>query len=405
MNPGQMTPQQQAQAANAQAERILKAACVDMTQNVFQSTFSAAHSIALNQPVITVNPRNVGLIKGFWVKCQFTVVAGAIALDLTNWGPANAFSQIQFNDYQNNTRIQTTGWHINMINSVKVRRPMGTALIRTTGMDSPIDYGANWQQEIGMTVSGATATQIPADGTGIITMWYWVPLAYSDNDLRGSVYGNVLNAAAQLNLTVNPVPIVGSTADSTSAVLIGDTAGAITDANVTSMTVTVYQNYLDQIPNGKTGPILPLLDLGTIYELKNTVLTAIPANTDYPIVYSNLRDFLSTTLIYVNTATGGVRGVGGDIQYLALQSANFTNIWKREPALIQLGLRNHLQCDPPPGTYYLGSREKPISTTQYGNMQVILNATIANAGAYLLIGWEDFALVNAISTAGSLPAS
>jgi hypothetical protein len=38
-------------------------------------------------------------------------------------------------------------------------------------------------------------------------------------------------------------------------------------------------------------------------------------------------------------------------------------------------------------------------------MQLILNPITAAAGAYLLVGTEDFALVQALSTAGSLAAS
>ncbi len=65
----------------------------------------------------------------------------------------------------------------------------------------------------------------------------------------------------------------------------------------------------------------------------------------------------------------------------------------------------HMQADMPPGTYYFSSREKPISTVQYGNMQLILNAITAGAGAYVSVGFEDFALVNTLNMAGSLAAS
>lgn len=398
----QATPAQQAAAMNAQARAILKARAVNMLQNVFQQGYTASGTTNLSntQPVITVNPRNVGLIKGFWVKASATITNGSgVQIDLTDFGPSNLFSQIQFNDLNNNTRIQTAGWHINFINSIKARRPFGTSLVRTTGFDAPENYGSNWTQQI-----SAPAT-IAAAGSGTVIMWWWVPLAYSHDDLRGAVYANVLNATMQLNLTVNPTPVVANGTDSTLAVYVGDSAGSVALARISAMTVTVYQNYLDQIPMTQQGPLLPMLDLATIYELKNTTQTAIVANNDFPIQYSNFRDFLSTVAIYVNTAATGARGVGADINYWALQSANFTNIWKIEPGLSALQTRNHLQTDLPPGTYYFGSREKPISTTQYGNMQLIINALTAGTGAYALMGYEDFALVQTLSGAGSLPAS
>ena len=51
------------------------------------------------------------------------------------------------------------------------------------------------------------------------------------------------------------------------------------------------------------------------------------------------------------------------------------------------------------------SRNRPISTTQYGNMQLILNAASASSNPYSLVAVEDFALVQTLSMAGSLAAS
>jgi hypothetical protein len=149
-----------------------------------------------------------------------------------------------------------------------------------------------------------------------------------------------------------------------------------------------------------------MLDLATVYELKNTVFTAITANNDFPMQYPNFRDFLSTFAVYNDDPTvAGGRGVGADINYWALQAANLTNIFKLEPSLVALRSRGLIHTDLPKGVYYFGSRSKPISTQQYGNMQVVLNASTANAGAYCMIGWEDFGLQNIITQAGSLPAS
>jgi hypothetical protein len=61
-----------------------------------------------------------------------------------------------------------------------------------------------------------------------------------------------------------------------------------------------------------------------------------------------------------------------------------------------------LQKDLPAGCYYFSSRRKPISTTTYGNMQLINNASVAAAQAYGLVGYEDFAMVNTLLNSGSL---
>lgn len=398
-----MPQQQQMTAAqqNAIARAAIKARAVLMRQQIFSQTVTPA-----NTPTVSINPRNVGLILGFWVKVVAIVNNGsAVQINPTDLANANVLGQVQFNDLQNNTRIQTTGWHLNMINTIKGRRVFGTSFVRTTGFDSPINYGNNFTAEISNTGN------IAAAGNGTMTMWYWVPLAYTHDDLRGAVYGNVVNATMQLNLTfagggANGVVVVAANgADSTLAMYVGNAAGAVGAVTISSATITVYQEYYDQLPMGPNGVLLPITDLATIYELKQTTQTAIVAGQDFPYQYANFRNFLSTCVGYVNNGTTGARGNGSDLNYLALQSANFTNIWKVEPALQALLTRQRLGVDMPPGFYYFDTREKPINTTQYGNMQLIINPITATNNPYELVAVEDFALVQTLSMAGSLAAS
>lgn len=395
---GQMNASQLNQLARA----AIKARAVKMLQPIYNQTFTPAAGQNVSQlaPVISINPRNIGLILGFWVRVTGNLANGSgQQVNLTDFGPANVLTQIQFNDLNNNTRIQTAGWHLAILNSIKARRPFCSAW-KNSSSDDPINFGNNFSGAI------ASPATIAAAGNGAFTMWYYVPLAYSENDYRGAVYANVVNATMQLNLTPNPTPTVQNATDSTLAMYVGNAAGSMALAVISSLTVEVYQEYLDQLPAGKGGVLLPLLDLATIYEMKNTSFTGVTSGQDFPMQYSNFRDFLSTTLIYNNNPANNSGRVGGtDLNYLSLQAANMTNIWKMEPALAALKLRNHLQTDLPPGCYYFGSREKPISTTQYGNQQLIINAITANAGAYALVGYEDFAMVQTLSQAGSLAAN
>lgn len=386
---------QQAQQANAMARALISTKSVRMTQQIFSSTVVPA-----NQPVVTVTPRMVGLVMGFWVKVTASIqntTGGGVAITPTDFGAANVLSTIQFTDLNNLVRIQTTGWHINFLNSIKGRMPYAMAMLNTDfdGVNTAGSYGANW----------AVITQpasIADTTTGVVTMWYYVPLAYTDGDYRGAVFANVVNATMQLQFALNTHPVTASTADTTNAVY----QAAAGNGTMTSATVTVYQDYLDQLPMGSGQFILPMLDLSTIYEMKNTTFSAVVANNDFPMQYPNFRDFLSTFAVYnSNPAIAGGRGTGSDINYWSLQAANLTNIFKLEPALVALRSRNLLQADFPRGTYYFGSRNKPIATTQYGNMQLVLNAATAAAGAYVQVGWEDFGLQNVITQAGSLPAS
>jgi P3 major capsid protein len=382
----QLTPQQ-LQQLNMAARSLIHQKAVRMQQQIFsQSGINPA-----NTPAITVLPRNVGLVLGFYVQVLAQVNntgASGPAITPTDFGPANLVQNFSFNDLENNNRINTPGWHVAMVNSVTARRIYGSSLVAVTGEDSPMGFGNVY--------APIAAPSVPFGTNAQWSMWYWVPLSYSESDLRGAIYMNVVNANAQLNIGFNQLPFAAAPANDTLYVGVGNTG------TLTNITVNVHQVYYDQLPRGQNGGvILPTIDLSTVYELKQTVYTGISAGQDYPVNYSNFRDFLSTVAIYYN---GAARTAGTDINYWSLQSANFTNIWKQPPSLISVKTRNHLGVDVPKGCYYFGSRSKPIATVQFGNMQLVLNASTAGASASLLLGYEDFALKNAVTQAGSINA-
>jgi hypothetical protein len=223
-------------------------------------------------------------------------------------------------------------------------------------------------------------------------------------DFRGAIYAGTTAANLQLQLSFagsNGGNIcVANGTDSTSSMFVGDVAGSVAAVTISSATVTVYQDYYDQIPDGKaftgvSGILLPQSDISTIYELKNSPITGLPANAETGYQYANFRSFLSTIAIYVLSATTGARGVGGDISYFALQAANNSNIWKSEPAWFALQTRQHMGLDWPAGVYMFDSRQNPINTQQFGVMQLVINPITASANNYMTVLVEDFQLLNA----------
>jgi hypothetical protein len=393
---GGMSRQQQQNnlvATNRMARQAILQRALEMTQLVYSQSIAAPGP---GNNIITVPPRPVGLIKGFWVELTGTVNSGALTLDPTTLNVSNFLSNVTFYDLNNNLRINTPGWHLHLLNSVKARRPFVSAY--TT--DNPCGFGSNMGANNWIFSPGPLVAT-----TGTIRMLYWVPLAYSDRDLRGAIYGNVVSATMQLILTINPNPFALSTGDPTFAIFQSTTA-SITGATLTNVTVNVYQVYFDQLPQIQNqGPFLPILDLSTIYELKTTSLTGMVTNQDFPIPYSNYREFISTMLMYDNSTGGSLLNPGTDINYLALQSANFTNIYKTDPYLVSMITRQDVMDDFPVGIYYISTRKKPLSTVQYGNLEAILNPLgTVNAGAQVLAAYEDFAIVNTVTGAGSLPA-
>jgi len=383
---------QNTQATNDAISAYIRSVATDAKQVISSGTLSTptTGNNTLNIPL-----RNVGLVKGFILEFEVTFAnSGSAQAALTNWNIANLLSNISFFDLDNYQRINCAGWFMNMLGTAKEGFPFGAAILYTA-MDGPIKYGNNFN------VITASAT-IAAGGTGTATMRYYVPLAYSKTDLRGSVFMGVVNATAYLGLTINPAPGV-TTGDATLAIY----SGANTAVTISSVNYTVYQCYLDQLPRYTSGanagsPILPPIDISTQYRLITTSLTGVSVGQDFPIPFSNFQQFLSLGIIYDQAGT--LNG-GTDINYFALAAANTYVPFKVSPGTQALLARMQIMTDFPLGSYMFSFRDQPISTNQTGNMQLLLNAITAATGSTVYPGFESFALVNTVLGAASLPAS
>jgi P3 major capsid protein len=342
--------------------------------------------------VITVQLRNVGLVKRLVFEINASVTAGPTsALTLGPLGLANLISNITFIDLGNQTRINTTGWHLNLVSSVKRRRVFGAA--QTS--DTPNGYG------IINTGIMAAPTTIAAGATAPIRFILEVPFVKNNQDLRGAIFADVTNAIMQVQLTLNPQMFVGATQDPTLAMY--QSAG--TDLGSLGLVgVQCNQNYLDQLPrNPQTAaPILPALDLGTAYLLNNTAGGLPVANQDNGYAFVNARSYESVAFIYDNAGTLNINGA--DLNYVSIVSANFTNILRWDGQMLCLVERDILGADLPKGTHYLDFRHRPVNTDTYGNMQIVINPTIVNgASATTLFGWEAYGVIGQVNQSGSLP--
>lgn len=394
-----MTPQQQ----DAIATRAILASAVDRVQLVASSTVFPAQN-----PVLIVQPINVGLVKRFTIVVDGTIAnTGTVPINLNGFGLSNIFGQggVQYTDLNNYLRVNTSGQHLSMLAMAKRRRLYGGtytgnetfAFGGLTNRSQMLNAGpAGWPVFVGpdTIAAGASAT---------IRGVFELPLAYTDDDLRGAVWANVLNAVQQITLTINPNPVVAANNDMTFAVYVGD-PGA--QGSITSATVTIYQEYLDQLPkataNGVATTVLPALSLSTVYELKSTLFNSIPANQEFYIPYANQRSFISTFAHFNhNGAADGTRS-GGDVNYWALLAANASYIWKMDPQTVTLKSRDHLTQDLPTGTYYFPTRRKNIATLQFGNLQLTLNAKQADPNSFVNVMWEAFALQNTLQSGASL---
>jgi hypothetical protein len=405
------TPQQVAQAA-AQANSAARQAVLSNSIESLQLIYSQANINPAVQTVVNIPPRNVGLIRGFYVHVALTATSGSGALTRSTFGPANLLSQVTFNDLSNQQRINTQGWALPYLDTVRRRGPSNASFLATgvpgsqaSGTDTPLSLDANFTSQFALAGTNTPLMSCPATVGATtafqIDFWYYVPISYTDRDLRGAIYAGVVNSVMNLQLTFNYANLVAAnTADPTLAVF--KSASAVTAVTGAAWSVEVYQDFLDQLPFSSQGPILPFQDLSWSYLLNTTFFTAMAAGQDYPIPFPNFRNIQSLMLFYDN---GGSLNSGQDINYLALQSANYTNIFKISPAMSAINTRNIIDCDFPPGGYYFDFRRKPLSTIQYGNLNLVVNpATVTSTlgPSQFLVHFEQLAQQNQVVGAGSI---
>jgi hypothetical protein len=388
--PPQMTPAQQNQMATQALIRnaVNRIQVVQGTQTIYPAS----------QPNISFNPINVGLIKRFIVKVAGVIAnTGSTTITKTDFGLANLFSNVQYTDLNNYLRINTTSQHLTLVANAKRRGPMSATY------DANQVSGSNNSQVLNVPPAYWPVFTSPATinaGTNAPFQAYFeIPLAYGPKDFRGAVYANVLQAVQQLVLTPNSNPVTAAPADDTFSIYTGAAGSA---GSITSMTVTIYQEYLDQLPVFNGAVLLPAASLSQAYLLLNSPFQGIPQAQDYPISYANQRQFLSTFAIYNSTGASGGRTLGTDVNYWGLQAANAVFIWKYDPYTAALLSRNIIHTDLPAGCYYFDSREKAISTTQFGNVQLVLNPSVASASSKVQILWEMLAPLNTLVSGASL---
>lgn len=341
--------------------------------------------------VLNFQAKNVGLIKRFVVEVSFSLTQTAAETHTrTAFGPANIFSNFTLTDLNNIQRINSTGWHMTFLATARRRQAIAAAFTN----DSPVLMGSNFA----VAVAPTPITTIQA-----IRFFFEIPVSYSDTDLRGAIYAATTGANVTLQMTINPNLVAVTGANPTLAVYLSSTAAIGT---ITLFTVTVYQNYLDQIPMDPNSgqPILPLIDMSYAYMCINTVLVGLAVNQENSIPYSNWRSFMSTTVVYDNFGSASLPGT--DVAYWAIQVANSTNIIKWDPFMASFMTRTIIADDYPAvaarSVYYFDHRTRPINTDQFGNQLLVLNPSqVQAATSQVLVGFEMLALQNNVLNASS----
>lgn len=387
----QTGPAQYTQANNDAAQNAVLQLAQPMIQRVNVTTLPG-NNVAQGQ-ILNIPLQNVGLNTKITIEVSGTIAqTAAETLVRTAWSIANFFSNITLVDLSNYSRINTTGLHLFLLASLK-RKGVYAASYMT---DSPVAMGSNYRVMFS-----------PASVTGAVNFraFFELPLAYHDSDLRGAIYAAVTSAQWRVQLTINQNMIAPSNqVDNLNAAWQSNSAAAGSQGTLSNVSISIYQHYLDQLPrNQKTGaPIVPLISLAWDYLIQSTVVPNVGAGADFPVQYANFRTFLSTAVIYDNA---GTFNPGTDVNYWGIQVANQVFLQQLDPFMASLQNRDHVGDDFPAGTYVFDHRRKPIVTNQYGNTQLVLNATQANAGASLVCMYEMLSLQSQAINAGSLAAA
>ena len=384
-------PQSQ-QQANTQAQNTVLALARPMIQQfgVMPGVPSTANG-ALGG-VYTQVLQNVGLNTRLTIEVSGTISAiSTETLTKTPFGIFNVLSNVQLTDLSNYQRVNAYGIQLFLLASLRAKRAWGAAVVN----DSPANMGSSWL------VNNAPNGVVGA-GRIAFRVFYEVPLAYHQYDLRGAIYAQVTSAQWRLQVTVNPNIVAGSGAtDTLFNCYQSNSASNLGDVRISS--IQVYQHYLDQIPPGPNGmPVLPLLSLAWNYLILNAPQTGILQSNDFPVQYANFRTFLSTIAIFDNA---GTFNTGSDVNYVGIQVANQTFLEKLDPYMAAMKARMLFNDDPPAGVYVFDHRNWPIVTNQFGNTQFVINASTVNNGASLQMFYEMLSIQAQAINAGSLAAS
>jgi hypothetical protein len=422
----------QLRAANMAARQLIVNQAIDLTLPIAQGTLSYASG---TPTVLNIPVRPVGLVKRFWIEISGIFNSTAGTMTRTPIGMPNLLSSVVFTDLSNQVRVSTTGWHLHYLATVRRQLALGAAFVST----DTAGIGNNWGSPAAIVSGDQGLMNSPITFTQTATpfRWFWeVPISYSDTDLTGAVWANTINAQCNLQIVLNPSFFVVTASDPTLAGFISSAALATNIPTITSINYTIYQNCLDQLPvNPQTNNVvLPVLDLEYAYLLLNTNVNNLSANQNQAIPYANWRSFLSTFLLWDNFGYA-TKPVGSDVTSIALQTANFTNTFQLDPYIVALLTRTKINADlpasmtgqtmngglvggpsgnTPVGTvgassntgitmYYIDTRNKPVNTVQYGNMQLLFQpSTVQGTSSQLLIGYESLALQGAMQQAGSI---
>lgn len=358
-----------------------------------QVTTKTIAPVASGDNVLQINPLQIGFLRRFVVVVTATIsnTDATHAAALTPNGADNILKNITFNDFTGNPRHNCSGRSLSYVEALKYQRIPGAAL----ASDSVSGFGSIVGSNVAPTIAAASA--------GTLTRVFEIPIMVDTGHfMAGGMWLGVNNQSTLLTLTINANPIVLPGADPSQAVYQlaagGTTIAAIP---ITSATVTVYQDYWNNVPMDQSAnPILPISDISTAYMITEassgmTFAAGSVSSWNFP-TFSKL---LGTYLQYNN---GGVLNPGTDLTGISLVVSNYSIIKQYSPQSLDRLVRDICGASFPAGSYGLPSRMHPLDVSQYPSLQLQVTAATAAAGASMLITTELLRPVQFMSAASGM---
>lgn len=350
-----MTAQQQQQMAlqqNYMARQNLLQSGISMVKRLQSVTGALGSTVKI--PLLRMGIMT-GVLLQFTVPVTITATATASPL-----GPWNIAQSVQYTDFAGVNRTKTNGFQLYAAQSLK----QGDALSMIPAMNG----GA------GVVPTFNYNTNIVSQPTAIASsnMFFslYVPMAYDpSSDLTGAILTQTNVGEHYINVTLSNALV------NSDPWISPYTAGTMT---TTGIVIEPFQYYIQ--PQSMDANSLPLIDLSTVYGFEGGYQSTanIASGQSTFINLPNNRSILSSLIQFENNSVFTLNEADMNGVYLIANSN--TNFKEMTPRLVRETMRNICNSDMPSGTYYLGTRQQPIMTQLYANVQIRMDVTTANAG-------------------------
>jgi hypothetical protein len=318
---------------------------------------------------------NVGVLTKLLLEVTCNITIGTAAAAASSFAPYNLISRLKIQDYDGTDRVNVSGFQLWVLNSNRNKQ----------------FYGGNNQSGAAVFTNPVVPTAV---GNGQISFFIEVPIAFDvDNpdmklqDTRGAIMSQTNVGQMFLNIDWNNSLYSNGDIDS---VYAGAATTTVVGQNSAPVTCTVWQDYIMPQPIPGTSQIpLPLDDFNTVYELAGGVRSTdnLAVGSEKLLDLPNVRSVIGS---YYNYVTGGAVAQGNLSELRMIVNGN-TVISEDTELSFLFRQRRSLNTDLVPGCFIFDSRQSPIQTAIYGNVQAGLTpATVSGGNQYVEIMYESF---------------